>query len=78
MNAKEYQLRVGIDKTKDVVEMAGTKWSYWQHFTTGHKRPGYDLAKKLVKASQYVTPETPLTIDGLMTPIEQLRGRKAA
>lgn len=78
MNAKEYEHMAGIEKAEQVVRMAGTKWSYWRHFCTGHKRPGVDLARKLVKASEFVTPDTPMTLDALLTPIDQLKGRKAA
>ena len=78
MNAKEYENTTGVENAQRVVELAGTKWSYWRHFCTKHKRPGPDLARKLVDASLSVTPDSPLTLDALLTPIENLRGRKAA
>lgn len=78
MNAREYEHMVGAEKAQKVAEMAGTKWRYWRHFVNGYKRPGYDLARRLVKASEYVTPDTPLSVEGLMVPADQLRGRKAA
>lgn len=75
MNATEYEKTHGVERSKLVVELAGTKWSYWRHMVNGVKRPGPDLARKLVKASERVTPETPLTLDKLLTPKELLKGR---
>jgi hypothetical protein len=75
MNAKEYQNAAGKEAARKVVAMAGTTWRYWQHFVTGHKRPGPDLARLLIDASEQVTPGTVMTLDALLVPIDKLRTR---
>ena len=75
MDAKQYQNAAGKDAARRVVEMAGTTWRYWQHFVTGHKRPGPDLARRLIKASEQVTPGTVMTLDALLVPMDKLRAR---
>lgn len=75
MNASEYEATHGKERSKLVVDLAGTKWSYWRHLCNNAKRPGVDLARKLIDASKRVTPEKPLTLDKLLTPGEEIKGR---
>lgn len=75
MKAREYEAAHGKDAARKVVDLAGTKWSYWRHFCNNEKRPGSDLARKLVAASELVTPKAPLTLNDLLTPSDELKGR---
>lgn len=51
MNAKEFYDEYGRAECKRVAEKAGTTLEYFLQFVYGQRRPGYELAEKLVQAS---------------------------
>lgn len=69
MNAMEWWRAVGTQAARDAVEQAGTSWGYFQHIAHRRKRPGPDLARRLIDASGGA-----LTLDELLFPGEQRRG----
>lgn len=74
----DYWQKVGTEKAMKVVKEAGTEWSYWKHIAHNRKRPGADLARRLVEASRKITPKHRLTLNELLTPREQIKGRVKA
>ena len=56
-----------------MLERAGTTYDYWKHICNLRKRPGADLARRLVKESS-----GELCFDKLLFPRELLRGGKSA
>lgn len=73
MDAREYRATAGLEATRKVAAMAETKWSYMKHILSGHKRPGVDLARRLIAASEKVTPDKVMTLDALLKPSEELK-----
>lgn len=63
MDARTWWKSVGTEKARVAVEAAGTNWEYFKHIAAGRKRPGADLARRLVEASGGA-----LTLDGLLFP----------
>ena len=51
MNAKEFYDEYRREECKRVAEAAGTTLEYFLQFVYRQRRPGYELAKKLVQAS---------------------------
>lgn len=51
---------------------AGTNYDYWKHICNKRKRPGVDLARKLVKESN-----GELSLDKLLFPKEEIRATGA-
>lgn len=76
MKAREFWDAVGTEKAKLVIEKAGTEWSYWKHIAANRKRPGVDLARRLVQASRELTPGHELTLDELLTPRDSIKRNK--
>jgi hypothetical protein len=51
MDAKEWWHKVGTPEAKRVIEEAGTSWEYFNHICNKRKRPGVELARRLIAAS---------------------------
>ena len=51
MNAKQYLNLYGWKRCEEVAKAAGTNRAYFSHIAHGHRRPGVDLAIRLVEAS---------------------------
>lgn len=68
MDAMSYWKMVGSSEIRRVVEEAGTSYAYWTHIAHKRKRPGPDLARRLVAASGGA-----LTLDELLFPSEEKR-----
>lgn len=51
MDAMGYWRTVGTEKARQMVEQAGTSWAYFVHIAHRRKRPGVDLAHRLIEAS---------------------------
>lgn len=51
MDAKNYLLKNGRDKAKQVAESAGTTIDYFNQLASGNRRPSVKLANQLVKCS---------------------------
>lgn len=58
---------------KSLLKQAGTTYGYWKLICQHRKRPSVDLARRLVSLS-----DGQLSLDGLLFPREQLRGKGAA
>lgn len=52
MNALDYLKRYGWKKAEKVAVSAGTTPAYFRQVAYGHRRPSYELARKLVEASK--------------------------
>lgn len=63
MDAMEWWKLVGTQKAREAVESAGTSWDYFQHIAHRRKRPGPDLARRLIAAS-----ENKMTLEELLFP----------
>lgn len=51
MDAMTWWRSIGTQQAKPAVEQAGTSWAYFCHIAHRRKRPGPDLARKLIAAS---------------------------
>lgn len=51
MDLYTYWDKYGTDATKKMVESCGTSWAYAVHIAHKRKRPGVDLARKIVAAT---------------------------
>lgn len=51
MDLYTYWEKHGTDHTRKVVESCGTSWAYAVHIAHKRKRPGVDLARKIVAAT---------------------------
>lgn len=78
MNAMQFWQDVKTPAAKAVAEAAGTSWNYFKHLAHNRKRPGVDLARRLVEESRKQTPGHELTLNELLVPSEQIKGRKRA
>lgn len=56
LTAKQFRSQVGPKLARAVAEHAGTSYAYFKHICQDRKRPSPELADKLVKASQELTP----------------------
>lgn len=68
MDAFRYFQEHGQDVCTKVARRARTNWPYFKQFVYGSRRPGSDLAMKLVRASKHLTPESSLDLEGLLYP----------
>lgn len=68
MDAFSYFKEHGQLKCARLATKAGTEWEYFKQFVYGSRRPGSDLAKKLVEESRKLTPEHPLDLESLLFP----------
>lgn len=51
MNAKQFIDKFGREEASAVADRAGTNIQYFVQIAYGHRRPSFDLAEKLVEAS---------------------------
>lgn len=51
MDAMSWWRAVGTEQARQAVIAAGTSWEYFQHIAYYRKRPGPDLAWRLIEAS---------------------------
>lgn len=68
MDAMTWWKLVGTEQAKAAVLSTGTSWLYFQHIAHKRKRPGPDLARRLINASGGA-----LTLDELLFPEDQRR-----
>jgi hypothetical protein len=52
MDAYTWWNKLGTDACRPIVEAAGTSWAYFVHIAHKRKRPGPDLARRLVEGSK--------------------------
>lgn len=71
----EYWKAVGTGKARKVIHASGTKWNYFIHITHNRKRPSVDLARRLIASSKEITPGYEMTLEELLVPLEQIKGR---
>lgn len=71
MDALEWWKSVGSPQARQAVEAAGTSWEYFQHIAHRRKRPGPDLARRLIAASGGA-----MTLDELLFPKAQFSNLK--
>lgn len=71
MDAMAWWRLVGTEQARAAVLSAGTSWEYFQHIAYYRKRPGPDLARKLIEASGGL-----LTLDKLLFPNSQFAKTK--
>lgn len=92
MNALEFWRAVGTEKARKAAEAAGTEWSYFKHIAHNRKRPGVDLARRLIVESRKVSAELNrerkkrgeplphkkevLTLEELLPPNNTIKGRE--
>lgn len=67
MDAMTWWSEYGTDHCRPIVEAADTSWAYFIHIAHKRKRPGPDLARKLVKLSK-----GKLSFDKLVFPKSEL------
>lgn len=51
MNAMEFWKAVGIEKTRQVCQDAGTTYENFKHIAHKRRRPSVELANRLIRAS---------------------------
>lgn len=70
MDAKTFLEKHGKEIAEEVAEAAGTNYAYFSQIAYGHRRPGVDLARDLVKASAKKFPRTAdqLDFESLLVP----------
>jgi hypothetical protein len=73
LDAKGYWEQVGRATVQQLCDECGTSYNYFKHIANKRKRPGVDLARKMVAVSQNLTPDFPLSLDLLLTPGDQMR-----
>lgn len=66
MDAMQWWRAVGTAQAREAVLAAGTSWDYFTHIAHKRKRPGPDLARRLIVASGGL-----LTLDELLFPADQ-------
>ena len=68
LSPMEFRDRYGIAITQEVCAKAGTTYDYFKHICNHRKRPGVDLARRLVDAS-----DGRLDLDKLLIPKAMIR-----
>lgn len=63
MDALTWWKSVGTPQAREAIKSAGTSWDYFVHIAHKRKRPGPDLARRLIAASGGA-----LTLDELLFP----------
>lgn len=65
MNLKNWMKKTDSAQRQRLADCADTSVGYLWQLAGGHRKPGVETAKALVKASQRVTPTAPMTLDAL-------------
>jgi hypothetical protein len=73
MDAMTYWKAAGRNTVLQLCNKAGTSYGYWKQFCNRRKRPGVDLARRLVAASAELTPKMVLSLDALLIPKDAIR-----